>query len=98
MNSLLSPHPVEQVERVGQRVLVADGCHRGERLGQGALVDLVFRFPNVLGTVRVWLVLGIWMVWHWRSLVGALWLALVVIGPVMVVTSVAVISGSQVFI
>ena len=98
MNSLLSPHPVEQVEGVGQRVLVADGWHRGERLGQGALVDLVFRFPNVLGTVRGWLVLGIWMVWHWRSLVGVLQLALVVIGPMMVVTSVAVISGSQVFI
>ena len=98
MKSLLSPHPVEQVERVGQRVLVADGCHRGERLGQGALVDLVFRFPNVLGTVRVWLVLGIWMVWLWNSLVGVLQLALVVIGPVMVVTNVAVISGSQVSI
>ena len=98
MKSLLSPHPVEQVERVGQRVLVADGWHRGERLGQGALVDLVFRFPNVLGTVRVWLVLGIWLVWLGNSLVGVLQLALVVIGPMMVVTSVAVISGSQVFI
>ena len=98
MKSLFSPHPVEQVERVRQRVLVADGCHRGERLGQGALVDLVFRFPYVLGTVRVWLGLGIWMVWHWHSLVGVLQLASVVIGPVMVVTSVAVSSVFQVSI